>query len=123
MITVAKFSRIEDAHLVASRIEAHGVETFISDEYVSGLYGAAFSDIQVQIMEEDAEQLRMLLQDDPEFNLKSTSIACPKCDSENIASKAAPDNFIGALVVLLTMIPYPATSRYQCNECNHIWHI
>jgi hypothetical protein len=63
-ITIAKFNRLMDAYLVASRIEYEGIECFLPDEMLAKsarnhLLGA--SQIRLQVKEADvAEALRIL---------------------------------------------------------------
>lgn len=67
MITVATFSKAEDAHLLKMRLEAAGIPAFLRDENIVQVDWAmttAVGGIKVEIAEEDAEAARELLAGD-----------------------------------------------------------
>lgn len=58
MITVASFSKPEDAHMLRLRLEAAGVPAFVQNEQmaqIAPMYSDATGGVLVQIAEEDAE--------------------------------------------------------------------
>jgi hypothetical protein len=63
MVTIAKFSKSEDAYLFRSFLDAQGIEAHIFDEHISQLfwhYTQAFGGIRVVVADEDAEQAEQL---------------------------------------------------------------
>jgi hypothetical protein len=59
MVTIAKFSKSEDAYLFRSFLDAQGIESYIFDEHISQLfwqYTLAFGGIRVVVADEDAEE-------------------------------------------------------------------
>ncbi len=58
MITIARFSKPEEAHLLRLRLEAGGVSAYIQDEnmvQMDWLYSNAIGGVRVQISEDDIE--------------------------------------------------------------------
>lgn len=65
MITLARFEKPEEAHLVRMRLEAGGVPAFLQDEnsiQVQWMYSAALGGVRLQIAEEDFEQAKEILE-------------------------------------------------------------
>jgi hypothetical protein len=63
MVTIAKFSKSEDAYLFRSFLEAQGIASYIYDEHVSQLFWAytqALGGIRVAVADEDVEQAGVL---------------------------------------------------------------
>lgn len=66
MVTIAKFSKSEDAYLFRSFLEAQGIESHIFDEHISQWlwhYSQAFGGVRVVVADEDAEQADKLYVD------------------------------------------------------------
>jgi len=66
MITVATFSKPEEAHMLRLRLEAGGVPAYIQDENMvqtDWLYSNAIGGVRVQIDEDDADRAKEILQD------------------------------------------------------------
>ncbi len=63
MVTIAKFSKSEDAYLFRTFLEAEGVESYIFDEHISQLfwhYTQAFGGVRVVVADEDFDQAEEL---------------------------------------------------------------
>ena len=63
MVTIAKFSKSEDAYLFRSFLDAQGIESYIFDEHISQLfwhYTQAFGGIRVVVADEDVERAEEL---------------------------------------------------------------
>ena len=61
MITVATFSKPEEAHLLRSQLESAGIPAFVKDEMtvqMYWLYSDAIGGVRVQIDENDLEAAR-----------------------------------------------------------------
>ena len=66
MITVATFSKPEEAHLLRMRLEAGGVAAYILDENMVQMdwaYSNAIGGVRVQIAEEDVEDAKEILKE------------------------------------------------------------
>jgi hypothetical protein len=64
MITIASFSKSEEAHLLRLRLEAGGVPAFLQDENVVQIISNVFGGVRVQIAEEDVEKAQAILGED-----------------------------------------------------------
>lgn len=68
MITIARFSKPEDAHLLRMRLEAGDVPAYLQDENIiqmDWLYSNAVGGVRVQIAEEDLERAKEILEESP----------------------------------------------------------
>ncbi|HEY5793111.1 MAG TPA: DUF2007 domain-containing protein [Chthoniobacterales bacterium] len=72
MITLARFEKPEEAHLVRMRLEAGGVPAFIQDEnsiQIQWMYSNALGGVRLQIAEEDFERAKEILNEPPLENV------------------------------------------------------
>ena len=125
MITVATFSKPEEAHLLRMRLEAGGVTAFVQDEYMvqmDWLYSNAIGGVRIQIAEEDVEAAKEILNDEPIQDSDPNMAKCPKCGSTD----SAPDELARRLAFLtLMLLKFPflfSKSRWNCNSCHHVWN-
>lgn len=68
MITLARFEKPEQAHLVRMRLEAGGIPAFIHQEntvQVQWMYSSELGGVRLQIAEEDFERAREILEAPP----------------------------------------------------------
>ena len=77
MITIARFEKPEEAHLVRMRLENGGVPAFIQDEntiQIQFLYSNALGGVRLQIAEEDYDKAREILDEPPITPLLETEL-------------------------------------------------
>jgi len=125
MLTVATFSKPEEAHMLRLRLEAGGVPAYIQDENMvqtDWLYSNAIGGVRVQIDEEDADRAKEILQD-PGIEGEPVGMpACPKCSSTNTAPDELPRR-LSFLSLMLSGIPFLfSKTRWRCTQCTHAWN-
>ncbi len=125
MITVASFSKPEEAHLLKLRLEAGGVSAYVQDEnliQMNWMYSNAIGGVRVQIADEDADQAREILQEPPATPHSAGMPACPKCSSTDTAPDELPRR-LSFLTLLLAGFPFMiSTTRWRCSTCNQTWN-
>jgi hypothetical protein len=128
MITIARFSKPEEAHLLRLRLEAGGVPAYIQDEnmiQMDWLYSNAIGGVRVQISEEDIAHAQEILQE-PLFEDISLDLpTCPSCSSRRTAPDELPRR-ISFLSILLLSFPLPlkaSKTKWRCLDCNHTWKL
>src|SRR5579863_6354153 len=127
LVTIATFDNPTKASILASKLEAEGIESEISDAEtvaMDPLWAAAVGGVKVLVRQSDAERGRELarpspgtLEDDPE----ESAVRCPACSSprtihESISSRAA---FLSIL-----FLGFPLLIRkkgWKCVACGHRW--
>jgi hypothetical protein len=124
MITIAQFSKPEEAHLLRMRLEAGGVPAFVLDEnmvQMDWLYSNAIGGVRLQIAEEDAERAREILEEEPAEELPSDRPVCPSCGSLETGIDETPRR-ITFLTILLCGVPlFFPRQRWKCAECQATW--
>lgn len=61
MITIARFSKPEQAHLFRTRLEAAGIPAYVQDEHVFQIEWPQPECVRVQIADQDLEAAREFL--------------------------------------------------------------
>ncbi len=126
MITVASFSKPEEAHMLRLRLEAGGIRAHVFDEnmvQMDWMYSNAIGGVRVQIAEEDAEHAKAILEEAPVESEPVGMPACPKCGSTNSAPDELPRR-ISFLSLLVAGFPFMfSKTRWRCGSCNHVWKL
>jgi len=124
MLTVATFSKPEDAHMLRLRLEAGGVPAYIQDENMvqtDWLYSNAIGGVRVQIADDDVDRAKEILQDPGIEAEPAVMPACPQCESTNTAPDELPRR-LSFLSLLLAGIPFLfSKTRWRCGQCNRVW--
>ena len=124
MITIARFSKAEDAHLFRLRLEAGGMPAYILDEntvQMDWLYSNAIGGIRVQISEEDIDDARELLRDMEIPKEDPGNPACPKCSSPRTITA---DFAIRMSFLSILLLGFPclfSNVRWKCPDCANTW--
>lgn len=127
MVTVASFSKPEEAHLARMRLEASGIPAFIRDENMvqtNWLYSNAIGGVRLQVAEEDLAEAQSLLSEECvilEEMEEAETLHCPVCHSEEVEADQRRER-LAYLSILL--VGFPVTNsrkRYHCRKCNHRW--
>lgn len=123
MITVASFTKAEDAYLLRSRLQSEGIPAFIQNEYISQmywLYTNAVGGVTVEIDEADREAAEKVLAHPPEKTIEP--ITCPFCQSAETEWQNWSRR-LSFFSVLLFGWPTPVSkSRRYCKSCGKEWN-
>jgi len=124
MITIASFSKPENAHLLRMRLEAGGVTAYILDEntvQMDWLISNAIGGVRVQIAEEDIENAREILSEVLPVAPSNDHPICPSCASKNTAPHELPHRLS---FLSLGLIGFPllfAKHQWKCADCGKTW--
>lgn len=125
MITIARFSTPEEAHLFRLRLASGGVEAFILDEYMiqmDWLISNAIGGVRVQIAEEDLELSKQILQNLPDEPDAAITTTCPFCGSSKTRQKELTRR-LSFFSVFMIGCPLPvAKNDYICQTCGQSWN-
>jgi len=124
MVTIGRFTKPEDAHLVRTRLAAGGVESFLRDEHtvqMYWLYSDAMGGVRLQVLDQDAARAREILAEPAEELSDEDRPACPECGAEDVVHDETTRR-VSFLSVLLFEIPLPVAKwRMRCRRCGHRW--
>ena len=116
MPIIATYTKMEDAHLAASKLQGSGVEAWLRDEATANLYwlySNAIGGVKVEVTEKDVERAREVLELPKEA---SGLLKCPKCDSENINLRQMNLLFALGLIFLNLILPH-RKNKADCLDC------
>ena len=126
LVTIARFSHPEEAHIVSARLESEGIWSFVADEFTvkaNWLYSNAIGGVRLQVKESDVAVARKILSStEPDATLTSgTGQKCPRCGSSDIKYGLF---YLSPLFLswLLLDFPLPFIKRkWSCNNCGYRW--
>ncbi len=124
LVTIARFSKPEEAHLLRLRLGAGGVEAYVQDEnlvQMDWLYSNAIGGVRVQIAEEDEERAEEILREEPGDMLDAERPVCPHCASRHTAPDEMPRRVAFALLWLVSFPFLFAKDRWRCADCGRTW--
>src|SRR5258707_7693553 len=128
LVTVGTFANPTMASLLASRLEAEGIETFIDDvETLSmdPLWATALGGVKVSVRVSEAELGREIAGRPPERppeDPEEQAVSCPNCKSPSTLRESFSSR-MAFLSILLLGFPWPfrKKGRRRCVACGHAW--
>jgi len=128
-VTIATFSTPWEAQLARARLEAEGIDAWVSDENLARLgFSNAIGGVRLQVREEEAKVAAELLQREarlPEIYLVTEEEArlprCPECNSDRLnLERWSRLLLVGSLLLLRFPLLVPR-KRWRCRSCGGMW--
>ena len=125
IVVFRSFDSTIDANIIKSKLDAYGIQCFLTDENLSNLYpgvGSVFGAFRVRlhVFANDVSEATRILSES-HLQLDADSIArCPRCHSEKVErdfSKKMTSKIFPALVIALFGVFYPLQKVYRCLDC------
>lgn len=131
LVAVATCARPVEAHLIRCRLEAEGLEAFVTDEHivsVQWLYSAAVGGVKVQVRARDAERARSILETSRAPRSDSALFVtddlraprCPRCGSLDVQQRYTRRLTFASSMLLGFPLPWPL-GRSRCRSCGARW--
>jgi len=128
-IIIKVVDNVIDAHILTTRLDAEGIESFIYDEHIvtqNPLLNQAVGGIKIKVYQKDVERSKEILKeisDTPYLDEEEKEILCPNCSSKNITSGFRSMKGIKGIVsmfvaFILTVFPIYTNAVYRCNDCD-----
>jgi hypothetical protein len=121
LVTVASFGTPLQANILASRLEADGVQCFLADAETIGLHGLlanAVGGVKIQVRESDGPRAAAILRE----NSPSATRPCPRCGSRDVRRKGL--SLLAGILAVLTLgvlaLFFPVV--WSCRACSHRWN-
>ncbi|MGL5637505.1 MAG: DUF2007 domain-containing protein [Bacteroidales bacterium] len=74
LIEVTAFNQVNDAYILRSLLESHGIDTFIQDENMASIYSVGVGGIKVMVASADLEKVKEIM-DEHGYPLNEEAIA------------------------------------------------
>lgn len=129
LVTIAHYRDVPEAGLAKSRLEGAGITCCLDNEYTVGanwLYSNAVGGVKLSVREEDAEEAKAIIEENPEAITSEESegmlpdSTCPVCGATEIETKNYTRKF-AALTLLISLPLLLFWKRYSCKGCGHQW--
>lgn len=126
------------AHIIKGLLDSYGIRCFLSDENMvtlNAMYSSAIGGVKLNVFETDIDRISAILESEngnldatPESEKEESKIACPKCNSVNVAFGGSVKKKFGLSTALmfsvitsffLVVYPFKMRKLYHCFECGH----
>jgi hypothetical protein len=130
IITIARFSHPQEAHIFSSKLQSAGIPSFVADEYVvtmNWLYSNAIGGVRLQVLKSDAAEARSILglSQSKTAVVEYTGECCPKCGSSDTHYETFSDLttlLLALCVLMLSVFAFAFLKRrWKCNACGYQW--
>lgn len=124
--TIARFQYSSEAQIIKGRLEAEGIEVFLSDNLTidtDPLVSNAIGGVKLKVLSEQRDEAIEILESIRKYSLddEGNSINCPNCKSEKIelfsTIKDAKSLIWFIFGVLFSSLPFYTRHKYRCDEC------
>ncbi|APX99117.1 putative signal transducing protein [Lacinutrix venerupis] len=124
--TIARFQYSTEAQIIKGRLEAEGVQVFLSDNFTietDPLVSNAIGGIKMKVLSKDAMKAQHILNSIHKYSIddNGNAIHCPNCNSEKIdlfSTIKDFKSFFGFIFgVLFGTLPITAKHKYKCEIC------
>ena len=138
LVTIRTFSQAMEAHIVRSRLEAEGIQSFVADEHTvdaNWLYSNAIGGVKLQVHRADVPQVQEVLArqtgglepdalvGEGQPSEDQPSVTCPHCGSDQVHYVRYARRALYLSWVLL-QFPLPfLRRRWECRECGRHWKV
>jgi len=123
LVTITSFDNPMQADILASRLEAEGIEAFVSDAEavsVNPLWSPAIGGVKVQVREGDARKALEISREkappkpeDPEDPRRP----CPRCGSRETYKEEISRQFMALSILLLGFPLLFVSEEWKCSKC------
>ena len=127
--TIASFQYSTEAQIAKGRLEADGIQVFLSDNYTidtDPLVSNAIGGVKLKVLSKDAVEARAILDiiGDYALNNDGTQIKCPNCYKANIELYSTINNFKSLFLFIIGFLtgtlPFSTRYQYKCKNCDTI---
>lgn len=125
--TIARFQYSAEAQIIKGRLEADGIQVFLSDNLTidtDPLVSNAIGGVKLKVLAQDALQAQHLLESISKYSLDDdgNAIICPNCNSETVELFSTIKDFksfFGFIFgILFGTLPISAKHKYKCENCD-----
>jgi DNA-directed RNA polymerase subunit RPC12/RpoP len=124
--TIASFQYSSEAEIVKGRLEADGVQVFLSDNLTidsNPLYSNAIGGIKLKVLSIQVDEAEKILRSIKKYSIDDSgdTIKCPNCNSEKIdlfsTIKDFKSLFWFIFGIFFSVFPFYTKYKYRCEDC------
>ena len=124
--TIARFQYSSEAQIIKGRLEADGIQVFLSDNLTidtDPLVSNAIGGVKLKVLSSQALEAQHILESIRKYSIDDdgNTIHCPNCKSEKIelfsTIKDAKSLFWFLFGVLFSSLPFYTKHKYKCEDC------
>lgn len=125
--TIARFQYSAEAQIIKGRLEAEGIQVFLSDNLtidIDPLVSNAIGGVKLKVLSIQALKAQHILDSIKQYAVddEGNTICCPSCKSEKVelfsTIKDAKSLFWFIFGVLFSSLPFYSRHKYKCEDCN-----
>ena len=124
--TIARFQYSSEAQIIKGRLEADGIQVFLSDNLTidtDPLVSNAIGGVKLEVLSRQALKAQHILSSIEKYSIddEGNTINCPNCKSEKVelfsTIKDAKSLFWFIFGVLFSSLPFYTRHKYRCEDC------
>lgn len=124
--TIARFQYSSEAQIIKGRLEADGIQVFLSDNLTidtDPLVSNAIGGVKLKVLSKDALKAQQILDSINKYSIddEGNTISCPSCKSEKVALFSTIKDiksFIAFTIgFLFYTLPFHTRHKYKCYDC------
>jgi len=124
--TIATFQYSTEAQIIKGRLEAEGIEVFLSDNITidtDPLVSNAIGGVKLKVHAREALKVQHIFKSIKKYSVddNGNTIHCPDCNSEKVelfsSIKDVKSFFWFIFGVLFSSLPFYTHHKYKCEDC------
>ena len=124
--TIARFQYSTEAQIIKGRLEAEGIQVFLTDNLTidtDPLVSNAIGGVKLKVLSTDALKAQHILETINKYSIddEGHTISCPNCKGNNVALFStindAKSLFWFIFGVLFSALPFYTRHKYKCEDC------
>lgn len=126
--TIARFQYSSEAQIIKGRLEADGIQVFLSDNLTidtDPLVSNAIGGVKLKVLSHQALKAQHILSSIEKYSIddEGNTINCPNCKSEKVelfsTIKDAKSLFWFIFGFLFSSLPLHTKHKYKCEDCKN----
>ncbi|MDO5978631.1 DUF2007 domain-containing protein [Flavivirga spongiicola] len=130
--TIARFQYSSEAQIIKGRLEAEGIQVFLSDNLTidtDPLVSNAIGGVKLKVLSSQALKAQHILNTIEKYSIddEGNTINCPNCKSEKVelfsTIKDAKSLFWFIFGFLFSSLPFYTKHKYKCEDCKNEFNL
>ncbi|TNJ46977.1 DUF2007 domain-containing protein [Tamlana fucoidanivorans] len=124
--TIARFQYTTEAQIIKGRLEAEGIQVFLSDHVTidtDPLVSQAIGGVKLKVLSQDALKAQYILERINKYAIddEETPLKCPNCGHSKIGIYSTINTFKSLVAFIIGFIfaalPFHTRHLYRCEDC------